>query len=97
MYLGLTTSYWKEDPFCSSYRVGFGEDLPITGLVSFPGSGNTWIRYLIESVTGIFTGSVYEDEFLNKTGKLTHPTYLNKILVISSIVEFGSISSNIKD
>jgi len=27
--------------------------LPITGLVSFPGSGNTWVRHLIQQMTGI--------------------------------------------
>ena len=33
---------------------------PITGLWSYPGSGNTWMRYLIEQTTGKITGSVYE-------------------------------------
>ena len=42
---------------------------PITALVSFPGSGNTWMRYLIEQATGIFTGSVYCDKSL----KIIHP------------------------
>eukprot|EP01062_Namystynia_karyoxenos_P030940 TRINITY_DN23004_c0_g1_i1.p1 TRINITY_DN23004_c0_g1~~TRINITY_DN23004_c0_g1_i1.p1 ORF type:complete len:1051 (+),score=335.27 TRINITY_DN23004_c0_g1_i1:92-3244(+) len=28
---------------------------------SFPGSGNTWIRFLIEQSTGVYTGSVYQD------------------------------------
>ena len=26
---------------------------PITGLLSYPGSGNTWLRYLIQRATGI--------------------------------------------
>ncbi|XP_077967122.1 sialate:O-sulfotransferase 2-like isoform X2 [Styela clava] len=30
-------------------------------LASYPGSGNTWIRHLIEIATGIYTGSVYND------------------------------------
>lgn len=34
-------------------------DRNITLLVSFPGSGNTWTRVLIETITGAFTGSVY--------------------------------------
>ena len=33
---------------------------PITGLWSHPGSGNTWMRYLIEQATGKITGSVYK-------------------------------------
>ncbi|KAG7167458.1 WSC domain-containing protein 1-like 3 [Homarus americanus] len=36
-------------------------------LVSFPCSGNTWTRYLLEAVTGIFTGSFYNDDFLYKS------------------------------
>jgi len=35
-------------------------------LVSFPGSGNTWTRLLLEQVTGIFTGSVYCDRELKQ-------------------------------
>jgi len=33
----------------------------IVALASFPGSGNTWLRYLLQQSTGIFTGSVYKD------------------------------------
>ena len=28
------------------------ESLPITGLVSFPGAGNTWARHLLQQVSG---------------------------------------------
>ena len=37
-------------------------------LTSVPGSGNTWVRYLIERTTGIFTGSVYGDRSLMRGG-----------------------------
>jgi hypothetical protein len=33
-------------------------------LYTFPGSGNTWCRLLIEYATGIYTGSVYNDKSL---------------------------------
>lgn len=33
-------------------------------LYSFPGSGNTWVRQLIEFSTGIFSGSIYDDHSL---------------------------------
>ena len=39
-----------------------------TGLISFPGSGNTWTRNLIEQASGIYTGSMYSDEILFKKG-----------------------------
>ncbi|KAF7273793.1 hypothetical protein GWI33_013521 [Rhynchophorus ferrugineus] len=37
-------------------------------LVSFPGSGNTWLRYLLQQATGYYTGSVYKDYGLLKNG-----------------------------
>ncbi|XP_039254712.2 sialate:O-sulfotransferase 1-like isoform X1 [Styela clava] len=40
----------------------------LVSLMSFPGSGNTWVRYLIEEATGIFTGSVYSDVDLYQHG-----------------------------
>lgn len=35
-----------------------------TALASFPRSGNTWLRYLIELATGASSGSVYDDRIL---------------------------------
>ena len=35
-------------------------------LISFGGSGNTFIRVLIEYVTKIYTGSIYNHEFINQ-------------------------------
>lgn len=32
------------------------------GLVSFPRSGNTWVRTVFQETTGIFSGSVYDDQ-----------------------------------
>ena len=36
-------------------------------LWSFPGSGNTWTRSLLEATTGLLTGSVYNDRCLLRT------------------------------
>ena len=38
------------------------------GLVSFPGSENTWVRGLLEQVTGYCTGSIYSDMGLLEKG-----------------------------
>lgn len=32
---------------------------PRTALASYPGSGNTWVRHLIQQATGLNTGSIY--------------------------------------
>lgn len=53
--------------------VGFaptGTFLPPVGLVSFPGCGNTWTRHLIEISTGVFTGSIYHDVNIQKSGMI---------------------------
>ncbi|XP_005095669.2 uncharacterized protein LOC101856414 [Aplysia californica] len=42
--------------------------LPRTGLISFPGSGNTWTRHLIQQLTGLQTGSIYNDKQLLNEG-----------------------------
>ncbi|XP_070548331.1 sialate:O-sulfotransferase 2-like [Ptychodera flava] len=44
--------------------------LPPVALLSCPGSGNTWLRHLIELMTGIYTGSVYQDKVLYQGGFL---------------------------
>ncbi|XP_076369242.1 WSCD family member CG9164-like [Tachypleus tridentatus] len=41
---------------------------PLIALASFPGSGNTWIRYLVQQATGYLTGSIYKDFSLMKNG-----------------------------
>ncbi|XP_045187965.2 uncharacterized protein LOC123545721 [Mercenaria mercenaria] len=54
---------------CSKKKVSLSQTvLPITGLVSFPGSGNTWTRHLIQQMTGLGTSSVYCDGGLRARG-----------------------------
>ncbi len=38
------------------------DSLPKWALTSFPGSGVTWTRQMIEGITGIYTGSVHEQD-----------------------------------
>ncbi|XP_070185073.1 WSCD family member GA21586-like [Littorina saxatilis] len=44
--------------------------LPVTALASVHGSGNTWVRHLLQQLTGIYTGSVYNDKQLIRGGFL---------------------------
>ncbi|RXG67821.1 WSC domain-containing protein 2 [Armadillidium vulgare] len=53
-----------------SFTVQFGKNLPLAYLVSYPRSGNTWIRYLIEATTGLATGSLYISDLLINMGYL---------------------------
>jgi len=47
--------------WCSPVRY-FPDDRPrpTTALVSYPGSGNTWLRYLLQQATGIHTGELQD-------------------------------------
>ena len=49
-----------------------------SGLLGAPGSGVEWVRYLVEQMTGIYTGSVHEDfpEYFEGEGK-THSVSTN--------------------
>ncbi|XP_043210234.1 WSC domain-containing protein 1-like [Amphibalanus amphitrite] len=53
---------------CSRLSTGFGRHLPTVALVSLPSSGNTWMRFLIEGGSGVFTGSLYSDLTIVKAG-----------------------------
>ena len=57
--------------------MGKFKSLPLMALASFPGSGNTWTRYLIEGATGVFTGSVYIDPGMNSKGRYRYDDYKN--------------------
>ena len=57
---------------------------PITALASFPGSGNTWLRYLLEQVTGIFTGSQDCDIVLKSCGLLGEGVQSSNVLMVKT-------------
>ncbi|XP_060534007.1 WSCD family member CG9164 [Cylas formicarius] len=55
-----------------------------TALVSFPGSGNTWLRYLLQQATGYYTGSVYKDYGLLKNGFPAESVANGSVLVVKT-------------
>ncbi|XP_057371252.1 sialate:O-sulfotransferase 1-like [Daphnia carinata] len=60
----LVSYPWKDDPTCKKFTVQLAErdSLPKWALTSFPGSGVTWTRQMIEGITGIYTGSIHEQD-----------------------------------
>ena len=46
----------------------FGTKFPPTLIHSFMGAGNTWLRHLIETATGFYTGSAFKDKNLYNGG-----------------------------
>ncbi|XP_044763477.1 WSCD family member AAEL009094 [Coccinella septempunctata] len=61
---------------------------PLVALASFPGSGNTWVRYLLQQATGILTGSVYRDYSLLKNGFPAENVVNGSVLLVKTH-EFG--------
>ena len=63
---------WPDDPQCQNHVVQFIRncDRPPMALASYPCSGNTLVRGIIERLTGYFTGSVYSDVPLYISGLL---------------------------
>jgi len=55
------------DDRCSSFSTRFVKPgpRPRVALATYPGSGNTWTRHLLEGLTGVFTGDVYRGVHLN--------------------------------
>ena len=53
-----------EHPLCVRQPGGGGCVPPL--LWSFPGSGNTWVRLLVDSASGLQSGSLYRDAELSK-------------------------------
>ena len=47
--------------WCNGVPGYLKEPGPKVALGSFPGSGNTWMRYLLQQLTGVLTGSIYTD------------------------------------
>ena len=59
---------------------------PLTALASFPGSGNTWIRYLLQQATGIATGSVYNSSQFLKSCFPGEGVYNGSVIAIKTHV-----------
>ncbi|KAF8766844.1 WSCD family member GA21586-like [Argiope bruennichi] len=57
---------------------------PMIALASFPGSGNTWIRFLVQQATGILTGSVYRDYSLKRNGFPAESVANGSVLLIKT-------------
>ncbi|KAL4711902.1 hypothetical protein ACJJTC_006071 [Scirpophaga incertulas] len=56
----------------------------VVALVSHPGSGNTWLRYLLQQVTGIVTGSIYMDYGLRVHGFPAENVTDGSVLVVKT-------------
>ena len=61
-----------------------GSHRPPVALVSFPGSGNTWVRGILEAATGICTGAIYCDASLRSQGFIGENLQSGSVLVVKT-------------
>lgn len=75
---------WFSGPKCAKYVTKFTRDdvIDVVWLASFPRSGNTWTRYLLEAASGLFTGSGGPDYYNYDREQRQHipPETYNQIL-----------------
>lgn len=74
-------SHWNINATCRFMK---GITRQPVGLVSVPGSGNTWVRELLEAATGICTGSIYCDHPLRNAGMIGEYVKTGRVLVVKT-------------
>lgn len=85
LYNKCTNSAAKRGPVLSTgCRFINGSRRSPVALVSFPGSGNTWIRGLLELATDICTGSIYCDRELRAKDFTGEGLYSGSTLVVKT-------------
>ena len=64
--------------------MSFKSSGPVVTLVSFPSSGNSWVRQLLEAATGIYTGAAtgYCDQHYVYAGMIGENVGTNNVLVV---------------
>ena len=63
-------------------KMSFKSSGPLVSLSSVPGSGNSWVRQLVESATGIYTGAVYCDPSYVAVGMIGEGMYTNNVILV---------------
>lgn len=69
--------------FQNCRKMSFQKSGITAALLSFPGSGNSWVRQLLETVTGIYTGA-YKDCDLSyiDVGMIGEGVYTNNVIAV---------------
>ena len=72
----------KSDQHCK--KMSFQSSGSVIALASFPGSGNSWVRQLLESATGIYTGALYCDPAYVRAGMIGEGVSTQNVIAIKT-------------
>ena len=65
-------------------KMSFKSSGPVVVLGSFPGSGKSWVRQLLESATGIYTGAVFCDKSYIEAGMIGEGVTTANVIAIKA-------------
>ena len=65
-------------------KMSFKSSGLVVALESFPGSGNSWVRQLLESATGVYTGAVYCDKSYIEKGMIGEGVTTENVIAIKT-------------
>ena len=65
-------------------KMSFQHDGPIVALGSYPGSGNSWVRQLLEAATGIYTGAIYCDHSYVRAGMIGEGIQTGNVIAVKT-------------
>ena len=77
-------------------KMSFQTAGPVVALVSFPGSGNSWVRQLLESSTGVYTGAVYCDKSYIEVGMVGEGITTNNVIAIKAHALYTRVKKQMK-
>ena len=70
-------------PFQKCKNMSFQKTGKATALLSFPGSGNSWVQQLIETTTGIYTGTYKDcDDSYIYNGMIGEGVYTDNVIAV---------------
>jgi len=68
----------------SCKKMSFQSDGPVVALGSYPGSGNSWVRQLLEAATGIYTGAIYCDLSYVRAGMIGEGIQTGDVIAVKT-------------
>ena len=76
-------------------NMSFKSSGPLVSLSSIPGSGNSWVRQLLEAATGIYTGAIYCDPTYVSDGMIGEFVQTNNVLAVKIHFNIPSATKNL--
>ena len=78
------------------HQMSFQQSRPVVVIASYPGSGNSWVRQLLELSTGIYTGAIYCDKSYVYAGMVGEGIRTGNVFAVKTHTRKSVILSSLK-